>query len=159
MTDLGTLGPLLAGISMIMLAGRQFVKAWRAWRKAARRRAWPTTTGTIIESSVTHSAPFDDPDYSHAYTPKITFQHTVGERTYTNSEFSDRPPDTEANVYDLVERYPVGAEVTVYYTPRDPRYAFIAEAIRPQITGTVLVGAVELFAGTVLVIVIAARFL
>jgi hypothetical protein len=158
MTNLGTLGPLLIGISMIVLAGRQFVTAWQAWQKAARRRSWPTATGTIIESSVVHSAPFDDPDYSHAYTPKITFQHAVRGVTYTNPEFADRPPDLEANVRDLVERYPVGAEVTVYYAPRDPRYAFIEEAIRPQITGMLLIGIGELVTGAVLVIVIAARW-
>ena len=158
MTSLGTLGPLLAGISMIMLAGRQFVKVWQAWRKAERRRSWPTTTGTIIDSSVSYSAPHDDPDYSHAYTPKVTFQHTVRDVTYTNAEFTDLPPDLEDNVLKLVERYPVGAEVTVYYAPRDPRYAFIEEAIRPQITGTVLIGVVELIAGVTLVLVIASQW-
>ncbi|MBN1564497.1 MAG: DUF3592 domain-containing protein [Anaerolineae bacterium] len=159
MTGLSTLGPLLAGISMIVLAGRQFIKAWQVWRKAAARRVWPTTTGTIIDSQIVHNAPFDDPDYSHAYTPRITFQHTVNGITYTNPEFTDRAPNLESKVRALVERYPVGKPVKVYYAPRDPRYAFLAEAIRPPITGTILVGIVELIAGAVLVIVIAAQAL
>jgi hypothetical protein len=158
MTNLGTLGPLLIGISMIVLAGRQFVKAWRVWRKATSRHKWPSTTGTIIDSSIVHSPPFDDPDYSHSYTPKITFQHTVNGITYTNPEFTDRPPDVENAVRDLVAHYPVGKQVKVYYAPRDPRYAFIAEAIRPQIMGTLVIGVVELIAGAVLVMVIAARW-
>lgn len=159
MNGLSTLGPLVIAISVIALAGRQFSAARREWQRAARLRAWPTTTGTITESRIKHDAPHDDPDYSHAYTPYVTFEHTVDGITYTNPEFIDREPDMETNVRDLIAPYPVGERVTVHYDPRNPRYAVLDALTHARITGTLVTGAVLLGTGVVMVAVVVAQLL
>jgi hypothetical protein len=154
MANLGTVGPLLMGVILVVVAGRQFYRAALDWRFNAQRRSWPTTSGMITHSRVKYEAPFDDPDYSHAYVPDIRFRYTVAGRTYATVDFEDRAPDLEENVARLVEQYPLGRIVVVHYDPAFPRSAFLDIGSTGSIVRTLILGVLALGIGALLILVI-----
>lgn len=157
MANLGTLGPLLMGVLLVVVAVRQFYAATIGRRSVARRRSWPTTSGVITQSRIKYEAPYDDPDYSHAYMPDIQFRYTVQGRTYTGVDFEAHDPDREETVARLVDQYPLGRIVVVHYDPANPRYAFLDIGSGRSIARTVFIGVVELTLGLNLIIVSVAR--
>jgi hypothetical protein len=82
-------------------------------------QTWPTTSGEITKSRV-QVAGGEYTTVKH----HIEYRFTVGAVEYTGNQvkagdqFQDRYNTNES--YDLVDKYPVGTQVTVYYDPADP---------------------------------------
>ncbi len=154
---MATLAPLLVGVSLILAAFRQFLRTGRGWRESAALRTWPTVTGTVTESRVSYSAPYDDPDYSHAYSPVVRYEYTVEGVTYKSAEFGDRDPGLEDWARAVVARYPVGEPVTVYYDPASPRFSALEPGRGPSPWGKLALGLVGLLTGAVMVLIAVIR--
>ena len=92
-------------------------KEAKALRAAARN--WASTTGKIVTSRVEVSGG----DHT-TVSPHIVFQYNVYGKEYSNSQIKagDIHIATYGSrgAYDIVDKYPVGAEVTVYYDPENP---------------------------------------
>lgn len=159
MGSLSAIAPLLMGVILMIVAGRQFSRVWRDWREIQTLRAWPTVTGTITHSWAKYTAPYDDPNYSHAYVPEVRFQYTVEGRTYATAEFVHHSPDREEIVRAIVDRYPLDAAVVVYYDPANPRTAVLEPGAAGRLTGPGLLGGLELLVGVVLFVVAAAQMM
>jgi hypothetical protein len=92
-------------------------KEARALQQAAKN--WASTTGKVLTSRVEVSGG----DHT-SVSPRIVFQYTVYRKEYTNSQI--KAGDIHMSVYgsrkayDIVDKYPVGAEVTVFYDPEHP---------------------------------------
>ena len=96
---------------------------------------WESTEGTIQNSRVmkTQASPGESP-YSHDF--QYVFQ--VSEKKYCgyrcpDSEFRDVPADREKdreNIQIIVDKYPVGASLTVYYHPKNPEYNTLTPGLR-----------------------------
>ena len=158
MRNIGTIfAPLLMGLILVVGAGWQFYRAIIDWRFNRLRRSWPTTSGIITHSRVRYEAPYDDPIYSHAYTPDIHFRYTVEGRTYATIDFEDRAPDLEENVTRLVEQYPLGRIVVVHYDPAYPRSAYLDTGSAASIVRTLIIGVLALATGIFLIVVVLAR--
>jgi len=94
-------------------------------RDANASAAWPSVTGKVIAAEVQDQSD----DTNSAYSPHVTYRYAVdnhfftrdtlqfGEDTYINIESAQR----------VLDGYPIGSEVTVYYDPKDPGRA----ALRP----------------------------
>ena len=93
-------------------------KEAKALREAARN--WSSTTGKVVTSRVEVSGG----DHT-TVSPHIVFQYTVYGREYTGSQIKAGDAHwasyTSRDAYDTVDKYPVGAEVSVYYDPEDPQ--------------------------------------
>lgn len=95
-----------------------------AFLKARETVHWPTAKATIARSEM-HVEPGNNPR------ALIEFTYPVGERTYQSNRLRVRG-NTENNrteVTALVEKYPVGSEVTAYYNPADPAEAFLESGV------------------------------
>ena len=92
-------------------------KEAKALREAAKN--WASTTGKIIKSRVEITGG------DHAtVSPHIVFQYNVYGKEYNNSQIKagdiHMSSYGSSKVYDIVDKYPVGAEVTVFYDSEHP---------------------------------------
>jgi hypothetical protein len=106
--------------------------------------SWPTVEGTIKESEV-----FDYYTDTVMYQALISYSYVVDNTRYTGMTVgydvggtSDPAPQRE-----IVERYPVGSTVTVYYDPNDPKDAVLEPGAKGSIWGPVIRGTLLLFIG------------
>jgi hypothetical protein len=85
--------------------------------------SWPTTTGRVIESSVTEGRAYTTRGSrrrSHPiFTPQVRYQYTIDDRTFEGDRIAldlvtYRTADEATAV---IARYPVGAAVPVSYDP------------------------------------------
>ena len=85
-------------------------------------QSWLSTTGQVVLSRVEVSG-----GDTTTVSPRIVYQYQVGAQTYQSeviragSQFFGTTTSRQA--YDTVDRYPVGATVTVYYNPANPAAA------------------------------------
>jgi hypothetical protein len=77
--------------------------------------------------------------------------------TYTSAEFGDRDPVTEDRAQALVDRYPAGDPVTVYYDPAHPHASSLAAGRGPAPWGKLALGVVGLLTGGVMVLIAVLR--
>jgi hypothetical protein len=96
-------------------------KKARAEKQAS--QTWPSTPGKIVTSRVELSS---GRDMATVYA-KIVYEYQLRGRTYqcdqvhSGDEFFAQA--TREQTYGLVDKYPVGREVTVYYNPDNPAEA------------------------------------
>ncbi|MDH7578386.1 MAG: DUF3592 domain-containing protein [Bacillota bacterium] len=112
---------LLAGMMLIILGARTL-------RQALASRSWPACQGRIISSEVKmyHPGPTlreEGPSYS----AEILYEYRVEGKRYTSrrvffGEYSSGSPGPARRV---VDRYPPGKQVPVYYDPARPEVAVL----------------------------------
>jgi hypothetical protein len=87
----------------------------------ARPNSWPTTTGKVLSSRVTHLQEkllTRGPGF-HFYRPQVGYEYSVGDKTYRSIRlgnflgFGNNPQ--LAN--DIIARFPENQAATVYYHP------------------------------------------
>jgi hypothetical protein len=96
---------------------------YRQWKRSkvveAQSQSWPNTAGIIMKSRVEVSG-----GETTSVSPKIVYEYVVGGQTYQNDNV--RPGDDymtlggRGTAYDIVDRYPVGSAVIVFYNPANP---------------------------------------
>jgi hypothetical protein len=82
-------------------------------------REWPAVEGRIVGQSRLQET-FDRRPYGTAH---VTYEYAVDGRTHRGALAYDAEP--LADVRDMLARYPVGATVTVHYSPEAPGRSFI----------------------------------
>jgi hypothetical protein len=104
-------------------------------RELREARRWPETTGKVIASRVQslRKTP-SDPGYGRRDTnvtnqPLVQYEYTVGARTYRCSRISVAAEVDGAELRAILERYPVGKAVTVYYDPARPERALLERTL------------------------------
>jgi hypothetical protein len=113
--------------------------------------SWPTAPGVILISksekiaydTTEHRDGRDVPVRTTSTQTVVTYQYTPGPatgRSYTSStvRLSNRP-----NTSGLVDQYPVGKKVTVYYKPNDPTVATLELESTESLVGLVFGVALE----------------
>jgi len=89
---------------------------WKVIVKGRKTLSWPQVTGVIEESTATSE--FDD------LLPHILFRYAVSEQTYRYSvKFPQGMTPTPEFTAQYLQRFPVGASVSVYYDPQKPNQA------------------------------------
>lgn len=88
-------------------------------------RAWPTTPGTIESATLVESIEPGGEDT--LYTARITYRYRAGDRPRTARRISlgDHSSSSRGAKSRLIERYPPGHAVIVYYDPRAPDTALL----------------------------------
>ena len=89
---------------------------WTILQNARASASWPTADGIVTRSEVTHST---DSDGGDSYSPKVTYRYTVNNVSQTNTtiKFGENSYSSRRRAETIINNYPVGKNVTVYYDP------------------------------------------
>jgi hypothetical protein len=128
------------------------------YRRAEASLNWPTTSGTVETSEVTSSFTKGKTKYS----PSVSYSYDVnGMRQTSNSIWaSGGDSSTVKSVHQaVVDKYPVGSTVKVFYDPEDPAYAIL----EPGITSTNYIvlggGGATMLAGVIMAVATVVRLM
>ncbi len=121
---------VLDGVAIFILGalGYQILFASRRRRRESEESLqWPSTPGTVTTS---HAARHDRMGRSGSYeTAHISYEYTVAGKKYKSTRFSfdnlEKLATTDAQLQSVLERYPKGKELTVYYDPQDPQSSIL----------------------------------
>lgn len=101
---------LIAGVVVLCVGVRKCVHASASTN-------WPQTDGVIVESFVETDHRTDGTRFA----PRIVYEYAVGDdlHTATTVSYGDYSASWDSHAREVVDRYPVGERVTVYYHPQD----------------------------------------
>ena len=95
--------------------------------------SWPSVQGTITSSGMSKRITRDSNHRKRTtYYPKVGFQYLVDGHKYNSSRIAFGTGDTggsEKWARKIVNRYPTGKTVTVYYNPQDPQYGVLESGV------------------------------
>lgn len=95
------------------------------FRRISRRsQKWPTTEGVVTASKV---AEMPRIRYVPPYQARVSYRYSVGKRRYISTalNFDGGGYFSRSEAQRVVDRYPVGKQITVYYNPGDPTVAVL----------------------------------
>lgn len=149
----------LVGMSLFALAFFGGILAirvgFRDTRSGWESRRWPTTTGAVLESSVTFtrstettSAHSSTPDQLQSRTvetwfPVVQYRYEVDGQVRIGTRL--KIVDSGSNRDDALARaaqYPLGAKVTVFYDPHAPSQAVLEPGVGLGSAAPLLIGAI-----------------
>jgi hypothetical protein len=106
--------------------------AWRTVQAVKASKSWPSVPGRIIGAScredVTGGTTSDSADSETIwYTPFVQYEYQVGNQTYRGNRiaFSEERKGSLKVASKVLEAFPVGNPVTVFYDPAKPRDAVL----------------------------------
>jgi hypothetical protein len=156
--SLGVSGSSERGLGFVMLgmfAAGIVLMAWGGYEIKGSRESgsWPSAQGAITSSGISKRISTDsDHRKRTTYYPKVGFQYQVDGRRYTSSRIAFGTGDTGGSAKwarKVVNQYPVGKTVAVYYNPQDPQYGVLESGITWRSIIFLLAG-IAFFAGGVL---------
>ena len=99
---------------------------WSVLQNARVSESWPTTTGEILSSNVR----IDDDDEGTSYFGDVTFRYVVADLPYTSDNVSfGQYGGNRSHAEEIVAKYPVGSQVTVYYDPNEVETAVLEPGV------------------------------
>ena len=89
------------------------------FRLAQEVQSWPKTTGVVVQSEIKETI--------NDFTALVDYTYEVDGKSYSSSQIRVRgtTSKSESEAMSFVKKYPVGAEVTVYYLKSDPTKAYL----------------------------------
>lgn len=107
-------------------------------QNAKESTTWPTVPGVVTESEVVSHRSDDGTTYS----AEVTYRYTVNEKEIHSNTvwFGDNYSSSNRSQFvEIVNRYPVGKEVTVFYKPNDEFIAVLEPgAVFSSYTGCIV---------------------
>ncbi len=119
---------LFGGLFMSALALYLLLHAVKSLRQLRESAGWASAPGRITKAEF--KEPVAGSKGWHSFMPEYDFE--VDGRAYSGQRVALYTISDRAVVKDLRERYPVGAEVTVYYDPKNPAEAALINTPRPD---------------------------
>lgn len=90
-------------------------------RGVAKAASWPSTMGTVAFSMVERRSSND----GYSYYPVVQYTYSVMGRMYESRRIMPGPEVGGSGAQKVVNRYPAGAQVMVYYDPQNPSSAVL----------------------------------
>jgi hypothetical protein len=120
--------------------------------QALQCKNWPQTEGIIQSVKMTHSSNKHD-----IYGVKISYQYKVANISYSSERvsFGELETTEESHAQAILDRYPVGKQVMVFYSIANPTSAVLETGIHGQTWVTLIVS--TSFLGAVLFILFLIR--
>ena len=91
-------------------------------RKVTQAASWPSTLGTVTSSRIEMRS--SNEGGSTPY-PVVNYSYQVMGQSYPGSKVMPGPDVGGSGARKVVERYPAGAQVMVYYNPEKPSEALL----------------------------------
>ena len=111
------------------------VKLWEM-HKASK---WPQTTGKVIRSAV-KSKKYEPGEIGHNFgdsdvtnEPDVQYEFTVSGEKFIGHRVTIGEKTADFELDGILQKYPVGAEVTVYYDPANPKTAVLERDLDKRI--------------------------
>jgi len=129
----GTLfGVMCMGVFLLAFGGIGvflLYKSWQQGKQADASKAWPSVMGQVVESHVQAGWSEDsDGDRHRSYSGEVTYTYQVNGQTFTSNQVSfgakashRKPEPAQA----MVNAYPTGRGLPVYYNPSNPAEAVL----------------------------------
>lgn len=99
------------------------------WQRARSAENWPTVEGVVVSAEIERhrSTRSDGSRSNRRYSPDITYRYQIYGDVYENDRvmFAQYSSNTERGIRPIVDRYPEGSRVTVYYHPRKPELSVL----------------------------------
>lgn len=130
--------PMLVGMVLFSFVGGHYLR--KGMRSMHLRRAssdWRSVTGSIQSSSLE----VDESNEHTSYDPKISFCYIVGGHEYTGTtlRFGHLSFNQRSAAQQVVDRYPTGSQVKVFYKPDSPTDS-VLERVTAGVFTDVLLG-------------------
>jgi hypothetical protein len=124
------LGLLVIGIAFTIIGGVMAFVGFDQYRDGKETESWTATDGRVLSATIDEKTRTERRNgrtrTETTYTPVIRYEYTVEGFRYEGDDI--RADDRSGNfswANDLVDRYPVEAETTVYYDPDKPEDAVL----------------------------------
>lgn len=116
-------GRIIAAVAFTLLALLGDVICTASLIRQIRAGAYPTVTGTIVDSRIK-----SDQEADRSYWPAIRFAYVVAGRRYESDHYDYLIPYHGQLEYarSVVARFPNGRKVTVHYNPQNPADAVLS---------------------------------
>ena len=110
-----TLAEVLALVVILAI----ILSIWTVWEKKKTKQAaqWPSTRGRVIQSHVVQ-VPADETTYE----ARLTYEYAVAGQSFRSKRVSYK---SFATPHETVQKYPMGADVQVFYNPVKPGEAVL----------------------------------
>ena len=141
---------ILFGVGIGML-----IKLAQHYGKLQKSKNWLSTSGVITSSELDAQTTADDDGYeTTTYLAKVIFTYDVNGSPYEcdciNFDYGMRTSNIRKQ-QSVLEQYPLGSQVTVYYNPENPQQSVLEKRVNGAFT-TILVSAVFIIIGVVLAV-------
>lgn len=136
----------IVGIFAAVIMGVIILALVVKMREVKKAQSWQTTTGRITHSKVRPVKQRGDHHENVRNQPSVSYEYIVHGKRFTGERISLAEIIPESDIEVILERYPVGAQVTVYYDLSDPKQSVLERAI-PQDFGKGLASVFALFGG------------
>jgi len=95
---------------------------------------WPSTGGKVVESSVERHSSSRSRGGGTTYHAEIGYEFSVDGTTYNGDRvaYGDYGSSSPSHARRIVNRYPKGKSVTVYYMPRNPEECLLEPGLKGQ---------------------------
>jgi hypothetical protein len=122
-------------LSILLLLCAIGIYLWRRWRyrKALSKSSYPALTGHVLHTTVREEIEEPENDggvntRTVTYHPVIRYSYTVDGQQYENDRYSvldDTRFSSWEPAQELLSKFPVGGEITVYYNPESPKDSYL----------------------------------
>ncbi len=145
----------LLGITAALMIGVLIVGTVIKMREVKAAQTWQTASAKITRSEIRSKKAPDTTRRGQKTInyPAVTYEYIVKGRRYTGDRISLAESIPESDIEPTLERYPVGAEVTVYYNPNNPNQS-VLERDLPVDFGKGLAGIFIVFGGGAVMVVL-----
>ena len=133
--DIGGFFARFVSLLFIIFGIAVFCFGCRDLLRASQSRTWPTAQGIIQESSVEYQWDTSVNSGSRGfYHAKIMYDFTVDTKTLSGNKvaFGDYDLSYSSRARKIVNRYPKGKAVTVYYDPQNPQVCILEPGVKEQ---------------------------
>ena len=109
---------------LLLVGGVLAFVGWRLGGEARASAAWPATDAVVESARVVEQAEANE---KRLFRAAIRYRYQVGDTRYSGERVSyDMAPSPQPGIARaIVERYPAGASVKVFYDPSDPSRAVL----------------------------------
>jgi hypothetical protein len=141
-----------AGFGLIFVGIGAFLlyKGQQSRKKVGASQGWPSTQGQIVDTHIDRSMHTDsDGDTDYSYTPRLEYTYEFGGVHYhgKNIYFGLASGyNNQSQAQEIIDRYPVGSEIPVYYDPANPEDS-VLERKAGNFTTTLVLGIVFIIVG------------
>ena len=116
------------GICAVAIDGLLLWWIYEQKRAVAAVQLWPSVSGTVVKSVVETHASYKNT----TYTPVVKYSYEVAGKAFTSNHVAPGGVVGGSLAESLVARFPLGAQVEVFYNPQNPKDAVLEKKSESQ---------------------------